>query len=133
MKYYAHYLIPGMLFPEEATRELDVRSVELAVAKAPASAYCFTLYETADPPATRDPDYDVTPRRKNESKRYYLGGRVFTPDEVKEVAARDPERHYALVENMEGNGWTRMIKCRPGNWQPFEEGDTLIEMEEAHG
>lgn len=123
--HHAEYVLPGLLFPEETTRQLDARDPAEAAEKAPEGAFAFVLYDLPVVPDTGlDPEqFRVTPKRQNVSKRYYLGGTLHSLDEVR--AMGDDKR--TLVANMEGNGWATVI-CTPfGNWQPFEDGDTLLE------
>lgn len=139
VKHWAKYLIPGSLFPEDEVQQLDERSVEAAMEVAPHGAYCFTLYDTA----IADFDFDaglfkVIPIPQNESERIYMGGQVFTCDELRALAVEegDPSKYRILIANVtrypdgqpvEG----RAIRCRTGNWQPFEDDDVLVPLEVA--
>lgn len=121
MKHFAEYLFPGFLFAEETTRELTKRSVAEGFNNAPEGAYCFTLYDTEEAPDLGS-DFNVTAKRKNVSGRFYLGGRVYTLEQVKAMG----EEYRILAANMRGNGWERAIRCITGNWQPFTDDDLLI-------
>lgn len=33
-----------------------------------------------------------------------------------------------LASNMRANGWPTVIRCRTGNWQPFDDDDRLLEV-----
>lgn len=123
MKYMAEFLLPGFLFPESTVRDLPEHTVEAAVAVAPEGAYCFTLYEIEEPPDL-GPDFKVSPVAKNRSKRYYLGGRIYNVIEIESMG--DDKR--TLAANMRGNHWDEIIQCKPGNWQPFEPGDVLVDV-----
>lgn len=119
MKHCVEYLLPGTLFPECQTLTIKSRSVKEAVRLAPKNAYCFTIYDVEDAPDL-GPDFMVTPKAKNRTPRHYLGGKVFTLEEVKALEGD------VLARNMEGNGWPHVIQCRTGNWQPFEDDDVLV-------
>lgn len=137
VKHWAKYLIPGSLFPEDEVQQLDERSVEAAMEVAPHGAYCFTLYDTA----IADFDFDaglfkVIPIPQNESERIYMGGQVFTCDELRALAAAegDPKRHDILIANV--THWNpetdqfdegRAIRCTPGNWQEYH-GEQILEV-----
>lgn len=121
MKHIVEYLLPGFMWPEETIRELPERSVKAAVKKAPERAFCFTLYDIEEAPYF-GPDYKIVPVPKNKSGRYYLGGEIFTIDQVRVLYGDDS----ILLSNMQNNDWDRIIRCNTGNWQPFTESDTLI-------
>lgn len=128
----AKYFIPGLLFSEETTRILEARDPTEAAAKAPRSAFAFELYDVEEPDFDYDRErFDVVPKRQNVSGRYYLGGEVLTVAELKERFGDDPA-HRILIANIEGS-YPAAIRCRTGNWQPFEDGDTLLEVDDAGG
>lgn len=137
VRHMVEYLLPGWFMPEKTTRELPERSAEAAVALAPEGAYCFQFY---DSPIV-DFEFDaarfrVLPIAQNKSKgRYYIGGEVFTPDDLRSlaVAEGDPGKYRTLIANVECNDWGRAIRCRCGNWQPFEEGDEVVEPTHGQG
>lgn len=141
MKCKAEYLTPGAFMPEETSRELDEHDATEAAEKAPTTAYCFYLYDLPeDPPFEYDDElWTVLPKPQNRSARYYLGGELFTVDDIKaelETPTRfredgEPEFTPVLLSNIEGNGYPKAIKCRMGNWQPFTDKDTLLD-EPAH-
>jgi hypothetical protein len=137
MKHHARYALPGSFLNESDSRELSDRSADAAVARAPERAFAFVLYDTAEVDFEYDPNlFRVTPRPQNESGRHYIGGETFTPDELRQLATDEgePGKYDVLIANVEGNGWGRAIRTRAGNWQPFEEGDVLVEATTAlHG
>lgn len=121
IEHRATYYIPGTLFPETVTKKLDARSVDEAVSKAPSSAYCFELFDVLPPPDL-GPEFSVTSKPLNKSARFFIGGKLFTVEEV--------EREYPelgiLASNMRCNDYKVVIRCRTGNWQPFQMEDTLL-------
>lgn len=124
MIHKAKYLMPGALFPEDTVVTLSERSADEAARKAPTNAYCFTLYDTAEP-VDLGPEYQVAPKAQNESGRYYLGGIVFSADDIRRLDGD----HDVLLANMRANHWRLVIRCRPGNWQPFNvDEDTLVDV-----
>lgn len=125
---YAEYLMPGSFFPEETTKELEQRSVEEAITKAPESAFCFVLYDRDYVPLDESQakvvgKVEVAGPVKNESGRYYLGGKVYTVAQLKKAY---PDKDI-LISNIEGNGYTHAIQTHLGNWQHFEpDKDELV-------
>ena len=124
------YLIPGILFPEDDSRTIEDGPdlVDRAAAQAPRDAYCFTIETVlvADPiPDGRGGTLRVQPKSMDESGYYYLGGELFTAEQIE--ALDDSGREYQiLLSNMRGNDWQMMIRTPLGNWQPFGEGDVLL-------
>lgn len=128
---------PGTFFAEDSSEPLRERSAGAAVAAAPKGAFAFVLYDAPVPDFKYDPLlFSVTPRPQNMSAKHYLGGRVFTSDELRALAVEegDPDKYRTLISNVtnyvarlpvEG----RAIRCRTGNWQPFEDGDVLVEVD----
>lgn len=136
----AEYLIPGTFLNETGVRDLPERTVVAAIAAAPEHAFAFVMHDAPVP----DFEYDsalfhVSPIAQNRSAKHYLGGQVFTCDELRTLAARegDPDKYRTLIANI--TSWDadghqtegRAIRCRTGNWQPFEDGDVLIDVENA--
>lgn len=119
--YRADYSLPGSFFNEDASRTLDAYDPDEAVSKAPANAFCFTLCEVPIPPDL-GPEFTVIPKPRRRSGRYYIGGTVHTLAEVQAMTAGVG----VLADNMRANRWDHAIRCRTGNWQPFEDDDTLL-------
>lgn len=122
--HHAEYASPGSFFSETGAVQLEARDVDEAVAKAPGHAFCFQLFDRY----VIDFEYDkrrfqVAPKRTNESGRYYLGGETFTLEQVRAMG----DDFRTLAANMNGN-WPLVIRTRHGNWQPFDDGDTLLEV-----
>lgn len=117
----AEYLIPGFLFSEETVRTLPRRSVSEALAVAPEHSFCFSFYDVEETPDL-GPDFTVHPKPKNRSGKHYIDGEVFTLEQVQGLGGD----HGNLVANMTGNGWARVVRCRTGNWQPFEDNDQIV-------
>lgn len=113
--------MPGTLFPEEYTKPLTAHDPQEALALANEYVYCFMLYDTEEIPTDLGPEFKITAVPKNRSSRYYIGGELFTHDEVVALGVD------TVAANMRGNNWDTVIRCRTGNWQPFLEGDTLLE------
>jgi hypothetical protein len=122
------YYLPGAVSSEDITRVIEdgPNLVERAAAAAPGEAFCFTLQTvlTADPiDDGQGGTLTVVPRVVDRSGRYYLGGTVYTPDELELI----PGDYRILIANARGNGWRGAIQTPLGNWQPFEDGDTRLD------
>lgn len=118
----AVYLTPGSLFPEDQTVTLSAYAIAEAVEKAPRYAYQFTLHDVEV--RTGIIEDEVIENRKivNRSGKFFLGGEIFTLSDVKGWG-----REFSILAgNMECNGWPKVIKCRTGNFQPFEDGDVVV-------
>lgn len=117
----AEFLLPGTLFPESTTITVDDSDPEAIAKLAPNGAFCFTTYEITEAPDL-GPEFTVTPRPRNRSGRFYLGGTLHDLDEVRAMG------FDILASNMRSNGWPTVIRCRTGNWQPFTADDQLLEV-----
>lgn len=118
---FVTYLLPGAFVAEETSRPVESRSVEEAVREAPEHAYAFTFWERLE---TEHAGEKLIGRPRDRSKRYYLGGEVMT---VEDVRGLDGD-FRTLIANMESNRWYQVIRCRTGNFQPFKDGDRLIDV-----
>jgi hypothetical protein len=134
-KHWARYYQPGSFFAEDSAEELSDRSVDAALAGAPHDAFAFVLYDTAICEVEFDAGlFRVVPIPQDESPKHYIGGDIFTGEELRALAVEegDPDKYRVLIANVGGyeNGLPvdgRAIRCRTGNWQPFEEGDVRVE------
>lgn len=54
--------------------------------------------------------------------RYFPGGRIVSKDEIPLGEIFD-----ILRSNAECNGWDRLVCTRNGRWQPFQDGDVMID------
>lgn len=125
VKHRVEYLMPGSFYAEESYADLESRSIDEAVAKAPSRAFCFVLYDVPEIDFEYDETrFSVSAKRQNVSARHYIGGEVFTVDDLK--AMNGDGRLDILISNAEGNGWPQIIRTRAGNWQPLEDGDILV-------
>ncbi len=121
MKTYARFLFPGSFVSEESVKEVPSRNVaELDI---PGNAFALQFFDQGTAVFNVDGhEVEFTSKRINVSGNTYIGGLLMTLEEVRQ---RHPDKSN-LIANMEGNGWNRVIQCRTGNFQPFEDGDTQI-------
>lgn len=126
-KHFVEFYSPGTFFDEFTTKEISEWSPEIAVEMsreikerhgALPYGFRFITRERGD----EDLDSKITER----SGTYFLGGVVFTLEELKQIG--DP-KHSILIRNMENNGWDRVIRNQNSYeiWKPFLEGDKCLE------
>lgn len=132
-RHRAKYLLPGSFFNEDESRELDERTVDAALAAAPEHAFAFKLYDTA----ILDFEFDaglwrVIPIPQNESPTHYIGGTVYSMDDLENLAHAEgePDKYRILISNVRQYDGFAIRTCM-GNWQPFQNGDILVK-ERSH-
>src|SRR5688572_3005691 len=120
---YIEYLLPGAFLPEEDTRAVPNRDPRRDAAEAPAGAFAFTYHDvvTATVAAGGEQVATASPPR-NRSGRYYLDAEELTAADV----AALPGYHRILLDNMRCAGWSTVVRCRTGNFQPKAPGDVLV-------
>lgn len=104
---YVVFVSPGTLFAETTQKEIDEWDTDEAVKMAHviserhgAAPYGFYFITRG-----REDD-ELDSRNIAESNFYYLGGEVFTLEQVK---ARNDKSDRILISNMEGNGYDRVL------------------------
>lgn len=119
---YVTYLLPGAFLSEELTREVPSRDANEAARNAPPSAFAFTFHDVVSAVVTVEGhEYTTRSVALNISPRYYIDAEVMDADAV----AALPGDHRTLLLNMQGQ-WPLVVRCRTGNFQPFEDGDRLV-------
>src|SRR5690348_15092015 len=113
---YVEMLFPGVFFPESQTRSVETR--DPAAVNAPDGCYCFRFYDREEMPAANGVEM-LTGQPKNWSGRFYVGGAIHATDDLLAAFPEGDEIHR-MARTSKLNGWNRLIKCRTGNWQPFE-------------
>jgi hypothetical protein len=121
-KTYIEFLYPGSFVAESSTKEVKTR--EVSKVKVPKSAFGFKFFDILSVVVDADSrKVQLTSERINMSPMHYYGGKLYTLAEVE----REFPQNDTLVQNMKGNGWGKVIRCRTGNWQPFEDVDVFVE------
>lgn len=120
-KTYVEFRSPGSFFSEFSTREVENR--DIAALSVPDNAFAFQFFdivfsETEDGVALRSGRLNVSPL-------HYYGGRVLSANE----AIQECGEGSIMSRNIEYNHMDKVIECRFGNWQPFNEGDVFIPTE----
>lgn len=117
LKHFVEFSFPGTLFNNHSHAEIAER--DPALVTVPEGAFAYRFYDQEHMMVDNEL---LTGECKNYSGYTYLG-KAYTLEEVK----RDFPQHTTLIQNMECNGWNNVVKTRRGNWQPLNEGDTVIE------
>jgi len=120
IKTFVDFSLPGVFMPEHSVHEVESRDVDnLAI---PKSAFAFKFYDVK----YFDDDGDtLSSGQLNVSPRHYVNARKMT---LENVMSEYPDAKI-LHSNMRCNDWDVVVLCRTGNFQPFGEGDVLLELE----
>jgi hypothetical protein len=112
---WATYSSPGSFFAEETRREVPLEATPETVAvMAKSYEFAFTLELVTRRSADVEGHNLSSEERQPIGGRYFIGGTIFTADQLTAPGDR------RLLSNMRANGWSRVIRCRTGNWQPFD-------------
>jgi hypothetical protein len=128
------YLMPSLMFPEEGYIDVDHRDPQRALGQVPENAYTFRFYALTYLSAVSElgEEVELPPTRSEVSGWYYPGGSVYDLATIQQLDRMHPDGEYrVLASNMQGNGYTEVVRCRTGNWQPFEPADELLPVAEG--
>jgi len=126
-KHFVIFFSPGTFVAETTQKPIESWDIDKAVKmsreiteryNAKPYGFCFVTRERKP----RDLDSEEVER----STMYYLGGEVITLDELK---AQNNSEYRILIENMECNGWNRVVVNKNSRkWtQPLNDGDTVLD------
>ena len=119
---YVEFVYPGIIVSETSVKEVESR--DTSEVKVPDGAFGFRFFDVLIAKVECDgKTVELRSDRLNQSPMHYYGGRILTREEVE----REVPDNRILLDNMDGNGWNRVIKTRMGNFQPFEESDAFVE------
>lgn len=115
-KSFVRFLSPGTFLAEETIKEIDSWDVDKAMemARSIKERYSATPYAFQFLVRERQDD-DLDSKVTERSNFYFLGGSVYTLDEVREVFPNET----ILISNMEINGWERLI-VNDNSWRTFQ-------------
>lgn len=114
---YVEFYFPGVMFDETSVKKVATRDTkDISV---PNGAFGFRFFDVM---TTEENGVKMESDKLNESPMYYYGGRIMTLA----VVQREVPDARILISNMRGNGYKRVIRCRTGNFKPFQKGDVLI-------
>lgn len=125
-KRFVTFYSPGTFVSEETTKHIDKWDIDKAVEMsqeiterhaAKPYGFRFTTRERADD--------ELDSKVREKSNMYYLGGDVFTLEEIK--AKNDPSDRI-LISNMECNHWDKIV-VNTNSWRftaPLMDGDVVL-------
>lgn len=115
---YVAYQRPGLFFAEEYVKLVDTRNLQQQVNDAPDSAFAFFYFDIVTTVVNVEGErIETSSGRRNISNTYYIDAELLTSEQV----AALPGDHSILLSNMRSNGWDPIVRCRTGNFQPFDE------------
>lgn len=125
-KHFVTFFSPGTFVHETSELPIDSWDVDAAVKLASTirerhGATPFAFQFSTRGRSEKELDSKVV----KESPRYFLGGDVFTVEQLEKLA--DPSNNI-LIQNMKGNGWKQCVINR-NSWkiaQPLNEGDVVL-------
>jgi hypothetical protein len=116
------YSIAAGFFPETYTADISERSAAAAFTVLPPEAYSFYFYKVdTDLPEVGE-HFRVESVPFDKSPTHYVDGVVYTKADVEKMG----DEMRILLSNMEGNGWSHVIKCNTGGWQPFDPREDIL-------
>jgi hypothetical protein len=116
-------LSAGGFFMDEGVSELAGRSIQEIAEKADRRTVGFSTQQVATGSVEIEGQtIELTSEPFDRSGTSWVDGEVLTLEQVK---TRMPTEK-TLIANMEGNGWSSIVKTRAGSFQPFVEGDSVV-------
>ena len=113
------YQYPGSFFSEESVNPVEARNPQQHANDAPDTAFAFFYFDVVTTIVDVEGErIETSSGRRNISTTYYIDGELLTSAQV----AALPGDHSILLSNMRSNGWDPIMRCRTGNFQPFEAG-----------
>lgn len=118
IKHYVSFLLPGIIVCETITREVKLRDPE-AARPYPKNSFAFMFYDREEETVNGEL---LAGKNKNYSGTYYIDGRILTVEEVKKLYPEDK----ILIDNTTFNNIDKVIVTRLGNFQPYNDNDTVV-------
>lgn len=118
------YIDGRRFFHETTSRDVASRDVGAALQECPKGHYGFRFYDIEYQIAKRDDgsEVEVDHKQVNRSGTYFINGTVYDEAGVKEHVSDNS----ILLSNMEGNGWSRVVRTKTGNICPFLDKDEIV-------
>jgi hypothetical protein len=114
---YVAYQCPGSFFANEYFQEVDARNPQQQAKDAPDNAFAFFYFDVVKVIVSLEGEHIETgSRRLNISKTYYIDAELFTFNQVLQL----PGDYSILLDNMQRNGLGLVVRCRTGNFEPFD-------------
>lgn len=123
---FIEFFYPGSLFSESSDRQVKNRDKPKRI---PKNAYSYRFYDkvkiTIEGEDAWTKDEVFWRKAKNFSGQHFIDGEKFTLVQLKKKYGKD-DNYAILISNMKCNRWKHVVKCKTGNWQPFEKGDKIV-------
>lgn len=120
VKQYVEFMYFEM--PRNKTSVTEVESRDAKI-KVPESAFAYRFFERRE---TVQDGETLVGQAQRYSGIVYVGGQIMTLDDVE----REMPSERALISNMQANGYGKVVKCRTGNVQPFNDLEDRVIPEE---
>jgi len=125
-QHFVTFLSPGTFVAEQTTKEIDSWNTDKAIEiskdiKERYGALPYGFYFS-----TRErTEKDLDSKQTQQSNMYYLGGEIFT---IEELEARNHPDEATLRSNMRMNKWKRIvINTNSWKWtQPLKDDDVVL-------
>jgi hypothetical protein len=122
-KKYVEFLYQGAIWDEGLTQKIKTRHISKI--KVPKGAFGFQFFDIVSGVVeVNGKKRKYTSRRINFSPMYYYGGEVYTIAEIKHKFSKQKN----LVNNIKNKECKKAIRCRTGNWKPFNDTDIHIKI-----
>lgn len=121
-KHYVEYIFAGAIVSETSSKEIEERDPELAKSMMPKPSYGFRFYDE-DSIEVEGKTYEA---EKENYSGWYLCGREYTLNEVKELQKTSGENLKILIENMEANKFSSVARTCVGGWVTFQPNDIIL-------
>lgn len=125
-QHFVTFYSPGTFVSEETTKPISEWDIETAIemSKDIVERYDATPYAFRFITRERS-ENDLDSHVSEQSSLYYLGGDVFT---LEQIEARNNPDDRILIENMKANHWSKVVENR-NSWltvQPLLEGEVVL-------
>lgn len=126
-QHFVTFYSPGTFFDETTTKPIASWDVEQAkdMARSIMERYNATPFGFSFSTRTRS-EVELDSHEVATSPMYYLGGEIYTIEQIRERANPDES---ILLDNMEGNGYDRVI-FNNNSWRvvkPIVDGDVVLD------
>jgi hypothetical protein len=127
-KTYVRYFTPGTIVSNEGVREVPERNPYQIARDLPSGAFAFEFFDKLVAVGEEGgQEVALTSGERNKSGRFYIDAEKLTATDVEAL----PGDHSILLDNMRGNRWPAVLRCRTGNFQPMQAGDSIITLRET--
>ena len=125
-KHFVTFLLPLTFLAEATVKPIDSWDIEMAKEMATQITERYNAVPYGFKFSTRGrSDDELDSRVIRESPMYYINCEVVTLEQIK---ARNDPKESILIDNMECNGWDRVVQTTKGwKWtQPLKKDDVVL-------